>query len=60
MQEQTTRTETPEGPAVSAEACPMCGMARDEWRGNGGQGYELGGLIYCCQGCAEGTGCTCQ
>lgn len=39
--------------------CPNCGMAREEWQGNEGRGYEADGVTYCCQGCAEGTGCTC-
>lgn len=37
--------------------CPGCGMVKNEWPG---EGYAEGGQIYCCQGCAEGTGCTCK
>ena len=39
--------------------CTECGMEQAEWRGNAGQGYVLDDEQYCCQGCAEGTGCTC-
>jgi hypothetical protein len=31
-------------------------MVKNEWPG---EGYTFGGQNYCCQGCAEGTGCTC-
>lgn len=39
--------------------CTACGMPRRAWRGGSGQGYPLDGDTFCCQGCAEGTGCTC-
>lgn len=39
-----------------APACPGCGMIKNEWPG---EGYTHDGETYCCQGCAEGTGCTC-
>ena len=42
-----------------AQACANCGMPKDEWRGNNGQGFQMADKTYCCQGCAEGTGCTC-
>jgi hypothetical protein len=45
---------------ATAEECPNCGMPRDEWQGNGGRGYTQGSETFCCQGCAEGTGCTCN
>jgi len=32
-------------------------MAKNEWPG---EGYTHEGETYCCQGCAEGTGCTCR
>jgi hypothetical protein len=38
-------------------ACPGCAMIKSEWPG---EGYAHDGQMYCCQGCAEGTGCTCQ
>ena len=37
-------------------ACPGCRMVKNEWPG---EGYTHDGETYCCQGCAEGTGCTC-
>jgi hypothetical protein len=36
--------------------CPGCGMIKNEWPG---EGYTHEGQTYCCQGCAEGTGCDC-
>jgi hypothetical protein len=51
------QTGTSEGQDM-AQTCPNCGMTREEWQ-NDGQGYEYGGTTYCCQGCADGTGCTC-
>lgn len=42
--------------SVPPPACPGCGMPKNEWPG---EGYAHEGQIYCCQGCAEGTGCTC-
>lgn len=40
--------------------CVECGMERKVWGGNAGQGYRVDGELYCCQGCAEDTGCTCD
>ena len=37
-------------------ACPGCGMIKNEWPG---EGYTHEAQTYCCQGCAEKTGCTC-
>ena len=31
-------------------------MVKNEWPG---EGYTHEGETYCCQGCAEGAGCTC-
>jgi hypothetical protein len=31
-------------------------MLKNEWPG---EGYTHDGQTFCCQGCAEGTGCTC-
>lgn len=44
---------------TTATECANCGMPKEEWRGNNGQGFEMAGKTYCCQGCATGTGCTC-
>jgi len=41
------------------EACPRCGMAHDEWPDDGTGGFERDGVVYCCRGCGDGTGCTC-
>jgi hypothetical protein len=45
---------------MGEQTCAACGMARSEWKGNSGQGYTKEGQTYCCQGCAEGSGCTCS
>src|SRR5262249_53986885 len=42
---------------VPLPACPGCGMVKNKWPG---EGYTHDGQTYCCQGCAEGTGCMCQ
>jgi hypothetical protein len=42
------------------QSCPNCGMAREDWQGNNGQGYTAGRETYCCEGCATGRGCTCE
>ena len=39
--------------------CPGCGMEQKDWNENQGQGHQQGQELYCCRGCAEGTGCTC-
>ena len=39
--------------------CPGCGMATSVWKGNGGQGVPKDGATYCCEDCANGTGCIC-
>lgn len=59
--------KTNKTPSVAASAganesspvptCPGCGMNKNEWPG---EGYAHEGESYCCQGCAEGTGCTCR
>ena len=41
------------------EPCPRCGLRSDHWP-NSGQGYAGSGGRYCCQGCAEQSGCTCR
>jgi hypothetical protein len=33
-------------------------MAKQSWKGNGGQGVAKDGQTYCCDGCANNTGCT--
>ena len=39
--------------------CPNCLMEKSEWTGNAGKGVQQDQDVYCCQGCAEDTGCTC-
>jgi hypothetical protein len=45
---------------MAEQTCPRCGMPRSQWKENRGQGVTQGGQTYCCQGCAQGTGCTCR
>ena len=52
-------SEESAGNETGNETCANCGMAKEEWQGNGGQGFKAGNNMYCCQGCATGTGCTC-
>jgi hypothetical protein len=42
--------------SILVPACPGCGMIKNEWPG---EGYTHDGQTYCCQGCAENTGCMC-
>ena len=42
---------------LGSEVCPSCDMARKEWPHK--EGYQREGATYCCEGCAQGTGCTC-
>ena len=50
-------TNSPKDTPTPLPACPGCGMIKNEWPG---EGYTHEGESYCCQGCAEGTGCTCK
>lgn len=38
--------------------CANCGIVAENW--SEAEGYKLGSQTYCCQGCAEQTGCTCD
>src|SRR4029077_2545107 len=51
------RTGARKSTSSTGPACPGCGMIKNEWPG---EGYTHEGETYCCQGCAEGTGCTCK
>jgi hypothetical protein len=51
---ETTNAST--DTSTSLHACPGCAMAKNEWPG---EGYTHEGETYCCQGCAEGSACTC-
>jgi hypothetical protein len=56
----TTMTGSGTGTGTDQQTCINCGMPKAEWRGNNGQGFVMADKIYCCQGCATGTGCTCD
>jgi len=47
-------------PQLEADSCPTCALDKIDWKGNRGRGYKQAGEIYCCQGCADGSGCTCN
>jgi hypothetical protein len=40
--------------------CARCGMVSGDWTANDGDGVAVDGQRYCCEGCAEGTACTCR
>ncbi len=42
---------------ATEQTCANCGMKQEDW--STPQGYRQGGVTYCCEGCATGTGCTC-
>lgn len=44
-------------PQKTVETCPGCGMERADWPD---KGHEREGFRFCCQGCAENSGCTCE
>lgn len=37
--------------------CPNCNMSQTSWPDS--QGVTKNDHVYCCDGCAEHTGCTC-
>ncbi len=43
---------------LEGQVCPQCGMKNAEWPQS--TGYEQKGETFCCEGCAEDTGCTCE
>jgi hypothetical protein len=45
---------------MADQTCPRCGMHRNDWKGNNGRGVTREGQTYCCDGCANNTGCTCR
>jgi hypothetical protein len=61
-QQETVLTEKPRkirfqtSQSTLKPACPGCRMIKNDWPG---EGYTHDGETYCCQGCAEGTGCVC-
>ncbi len=46
--------------AEEIRICPHCGMPQTEWKGNSGKGYRQDDKVYCCQSCANETGCDCD
>src|SRR5258705_10715435 len=50
------RTSARKSTSPPRPACPGCGMIKNQWPG---EGYTHEGESSCCQGCAEGNGCTC-
>jgi hypothetical protein len=38
-------------------SCPTCGMSLEDRKTDG---FVSGTETYCCEGCANGTGCTCR
>jgi hypothetical protein len=45
---------------MAQQTCPRCGMAKQQWKGNGGNGVQRGNETFCCEGCANNSGCTCR
>lgn len=39
---------------TTVQTCPVCAMRIEE-----GRGVVRGHGVFCCEGCANGTGCTC-
>src|SRR6185436_12418982 len=54
--EKNGTTDSSTDASSPLSACPGCAMIKNEWPG---EGYTHEGESYCCQACAEGTGCTC-
>ena len=44
----------------NAAVCPGCGVAQSHWQPREVKGYTEDEPRYCCEGCEQGTGCTCQ
>jgi len=44
---------------MTDKSCPTCGVNLAEARQIGCETYTKEGDLYCCKGCADGTGCTC-
>jgi hypothetical protein len=53
-------TKLPDKPREEALVrCSRCGMERAGWTGNDGQGILAQDQVFCCEGCANNTGCVC-
>lgn len=44
---------------LQEQVCLNCGMLESDWKGDQGRGFWVGSKPYCCEGCAENTGCIC-
>lgn len=44
---------------MAGQTCPNCSMDQGVWKGNDGNGVVKDGTTYCCQPCADGSGCIC-
>ncbi len=55
--------ETGPAPDTDISGCPRCGMPRKEWFERkfekSRKGYKKENRTYCCEGCAQNTGCEC-
>jgi len=58
MNPNETRGQGGEEEELENKTCPTCGMDEKDW--SKAQGYQQGDESYCCEGCAEGTGCICE
>jgi len=57
MENKKNGTTAPStGTSIPLPSCPGCARLKNAWPG---EGYTHERETYCCQGCAEGTGCTC-
>ena len=41
---------------MAEKTCPRCSMAEKEWKGGNGRGVDKR-QTFCCDGCANNTGC---
>jgi hypothetical protein len=46
-------------PMMDDAFCANCGLEKNAWADGPGAGYTLDEVWYCCQGCADESGCTC-
>jgi hypothetical protein len=55
--EMANKQETTEK-KTSTKPCPACGAPQSQWTEP--NGYPKGNKTYCCEGCADQSGCTCE
>ena len=58
MDPNETKGESLDDEEMDMVSCPTCGRVLDDWPNP--QGFKKADEVYCCQGCAEGTGCICD